>query len=200
MNKQEFLAELRKGLFGLPQADIEERLSFYSEVIDDRMEEGLSEAAAVDAIGSVSAVVAQILEDTPFKTLVKEKVRSSRVWKAWEIVLLVLGSPIWLSLLISALAVIFSAYVVLWSLVVALWSIGAALAACSIGGIVSAVALAIHGNLFMELAMLGAGICCGGLSILLFLGSKAATKGTLWLTKELALAIKGLFVGKEVKA
>ncbi len=199
MNKQEFLAELRKGLSGLPQEDIEERLPFYSEMIDDRMEEGLTEAEAVDAIGPVHAVVAQILEDTPFKTLVKEKVRSNRVWKAWEIVLLVLGSPIWVSLLIAALAVVFSAYVVLWSLVVALWSVGAALAACSVGGIVAAVALAIHGNLFMELAMLGAGICCAGLSILLFLCCKAATKGTLWLTKELALAIKGLFVGKEGK-
>ena len=39
MTKQEFLAELRRGLSGLPQNDIEERLNFYSEMIDDRMEE-----------------------------------------------------------------------------------------------------------------------------------------------------------------
>ena len=39
MNKQEFLAELRKRLSGLPQADIEERIVFYSEMIDDRTEE-----------------------------------------------------------------------------------------------------------------------------------------------------------------
>ena len=30
MSKQEFLAQLRKGLSGLPQDDIEERLTFYS--------------------------------------------------------------------------------------------------------------------------------------------------------------------------
>lgn len=41
MSKQEFLAELRKALSGLPQGDIEDRLTFYSEMIDDRMEEGL---------------------------------------------------------------------------------------------------------------------------------------------------------------
>ncbi len=43
MNKQAFLTQLRKGLSGLPQEDIEERLAFYSEMIDDRIEEGLSE-------------------------------------------------------------------------------------------------------------------------------------------------------------
>lgn len=61
MTKQEFLAELRRGLSGLPQNDIEERLNFYSEMIDDRMEEGLSEQEAVDGIGSVDSVVSQIL-------------------------------------------------------------------------------------------------------------------------------------------
>ena len=33
MNKQEFLTELRKGLSGLPQNDIEERLAFYGEML-----------------------------------------------------------------------------------------------------------------------------------------------------------------------
>ena len=59
MRKQEFLAKLRKGLSGLPQDDIEERLIFYSEMIEDRKEEGLSEEEAVAAIGSVDEIVAQ---------------------------------------------------------------------------------------------------------------------------------------------
>ena len=37
MLKTEFLTELQNGLSGLPQADIDERLSFYSEMIDDRI-------------------------------------------------------------------------------------------------------------------------------------------------------------------
>ena len=43
MTKKEFLSGLRKKLSGLPQEDSEERLNFYSEIIDDRVEEGLSE-------------------------------------------------------------------------------------------------------------------------------------------------------------
>jgi hypothetical protein len=41
MNKQEFLTALKKALSPLSKADLEERLSFYSEMIDDRIEEGL---------------------------------------------------------------------------------------------------------------------------------------------------------------
>lgn len=197
MNKQEFLTQLRKGLSGLPQEDIEERLTFYSEMIDDYIEEGLSESEAVSEIGSVNYVVTQILEDTPLTKLVKEKVKPNRVLRAWEIVLLVLGSPIWLSLLIAAFSIILAAYIVIWSVAVTLWSIEASFAACSLGGIISAVVFAFQGNGLTGLAVLSAGIFCAGLSIFLFFGCKAATKGILLLTKKMALGIKTLFVGKE---
>ena len=61
MNKQEFLAGLRKGLSGLPQEDIEERLLFYSEMIDDRIEEGMEEECAVAEMGTVQDVISQIM-------------------------------------------------------------------------------------------------------------------------------------------
>ena len=63
MHKHEFLAQLRKGLSGLPRDDVEERLSFYSEMIDDQMEEGLSEEEAVSAAGSVDEIVAQTIAE-----------------------------------------------------------------------------------------------------------------------------------------
>ena len=104
MNKQEFLSVLRKGLSGLPQDDIEERLTFYSEMLDDRIEEGLSEEAAVAAIGDAEEVVRQAVADIPLAKIAKERIRPKRRLKAWEIVLLALGSPIWLSLGIAAAA------------------------------------------------------------------------------------------------
>ena len=66
MCKQAFLDELRERLTGLPQEDIDERLDFYAEMIDDRVEEGLTEEEAVAAIGTVEEVFAQIVEETPF--------------------------------------------------------------------------------------------------------------------------------------
>ena len=47
MSKTEFLTELKKALEGLPEEDIEKSLEYYSEMIDDRIEDGLSEEEAV---------------------------------------------------------------------------------------------------------------------------------------------------------
>ena len=84
MNKAEFLARLRRGLAGLPREDVEERLTFYSETIDDRMEEGLTEEEAVADLGDVDEIAAQIVADTPLPRLVKERARSKRALRAWE--------------------------------------------------------------------------------------------------------------------
>ena len=65
MNKQEFLAQLREGLNGLPQEDIDERIAFYGEMIDDRLEDGLTEEEAVEAIGTTEEIAAQIFANTP---------------------------------------------------------------------------------------------------------------------------------------
>lgn len=197
MNKQEFLAELRKGLHGLPQNDIEERLTFYNEMIDDRIEEGLTEDAAVSEVGTVNEVVSQIVTETPLSKIVKEKVRPKRTLRVWEIVLLALGSPIWLSLLIAAFAVIFAVYVTAWSVIAALWASELALAASSIGSILSAVIFAFQVNGIVAIAVLGAGTAFAGLSIFLFFGCKETTKGILFLTKKMILGIKSLFIGKE---
>ena len=197
MSKQEFLARLRKGLLGLPQDDIEERLTFYSEMIDDRMEEGLSEEDAVSAIGNVDEIVAQVIADIPLAKIAKERIKPKRRLKAWEAVLLALGSPIWLSLGVAAFAVILSLYVSLWAVIISLWSVFVSVAACSLGGILACVIFAAGGNGASGAAMLAAGIVCVGLSIFLFYGCKAATAGTLILTKKMALWTKNIFIKKE---
>ena len=197
MDKQEFLRELRMGLNGLPQEDIEERLSFYAEMIDDRVEEGLTEQEAVAAIGSVAEVVAQIIGDTPLTKIVKEKIKPRRRLSAWEIVLLALGSPIWLSLLISLFAVVLSLYVSLWAVLVSIWSVFAALIGSALGALVGGVLLFCNGNTPGGLECVAGSLVCAGLAIFAFFGCRAATKGVLRLTKASALAVKKRCVRKE---
>ena len=197
MNKQEYLAQLRKGLSGLPKDDIDERLTFYSEMIDDRMEDGIPEETAVREIGTIDELVSQIISDIPLTRLVKEKITPKKKMKAWEIILLVLGSPIWLSLLIAAFAVILSLYAVLWSVLIVLWAVFASFAACCLAGIAAGVYFVAGGNGLTGIAMIGAGIVCAGLSVFMFFGCKAATKGILILTKKLAFRIKNCLIKKE---
>ena len=196
MNKQAFFNELRSRLKGLPQEDIEERLGFYEEMIDDRVEEGLSEEEAVADVGSIDEIVEQIIGQTPLTKLVREKVKPKRKLRAWEIVLLILGSPIWLALLIAAFAVILSLYIILWSPILVLWAIEISLMASTLACVAGAVILAVNGQGLLGVASLGAAFLTAGLSIFLFFGCKAATKGAALLTKKIALGIKSLFVGK----
>ena len=197
MCKQEFLAQLEKGLSGLPQADIDERLTFYSEMIDDRMEEGLSEEEAVAAAGTVPEIVAQATADTPSGRLAEE--RSKKKWqpKAWEVVLLAVGSPIWLSLGIAVMAVVFSLYISVWSVMVSLWAVFAALAACALGALAAGIIFICHGHGTAGLAVIAGGCILAGLSIFLFFGCKGATKGICALTGKIAVWMKQRIMKKE---
>ena len=93
MRKQEFLDALKRKIAGLPMCDVDEHLNFYSEMIDDRMEEGCGEEEAVAEVGSVDKIAAQILAETPPVKTAGERAKTGRRISTWEVVLLVLGFP-----------------------------------------------------------------------------------------------------------
>lgn len=193
MTKLEFLNQLRKQLSGLPEDDLAERLTFYSEMIDDRMEEGLSEQDAVLGIGSIESILQQLTAELPPLAPAKEKKNA----KVWVILLLILGSPIWLSLLISLFSVILSLYISLWAVIISLWAVFGSLVACALAGIASGIGLIIGGKVLTGIATIGIGLVCGGLSIFLFYGCLAASKGAVLLAKKLVLWAIHRFSKKE---
>lgn len=197
MNKQDFLAQLRRGLSGLPKEDLGERLTFYSEMIDDRMEDGVPEETAVREIGPVDRLAAQILAEIPSGKQTKETTAPKKKRKVWETVLLAAGSPVWLPLLIAALAVILALYAVLWSVILAFWAVFASVAVCALAGVAAGIYFMISGSVLTGIAVAGAGIVCAGLSVFLFFGCAAASKGVLYLTKVPAVRIRSVFIKKE---
>ena len=200
MNKQEFLTALRQGLSGLPIEDTEERLNFYSEMIDDQVEEGKSEEEAVASIGSVDEILSQILSEVPLTQIVKKKIKPKRRLRTWEIVLLAVGSPLWLSLGVSAFAVLISVYAVLWCMVATAWSVFGSLVGCAAGGIGAGVICFCMGNPSAGLLWIFGALVLAGLSIFGFFGCREATVGTARLTKLILLGIKKIFIvkGEEV--
>ena len=128
--------------------------------------------------------------------LTKEKTPKRRLG-VWEIVLLALGSPIWLSLLIAAFAVILSIYIAWWSVIISLWTVFGSLISCAFGSMIAAIVFAIGGKGITGLFMASAGLVCAGLSIFLFYGCKGVTNGTVLLTKKIFLGIKRSFLKKE---
>lgn len=196
MNKEEFLRELEAQLAVLPKSITEESLAFYSEMIDDRIEEGAGEEEAISEIGPVDQIVARIIEDTPVTKLVKEKVKSKGKMKAWEIVFLALGSPIWISLLIALFAIVLSVYIVLWSLIISIWAVEVSFWAGALLGVILGAAYFIFGEITNGLILISGFCICLGLSLFLFYGCKGATKGVLLLTKKILLGIKRLFCNR----
>lgn len=158
MDKNTFLTQLQKRLKGLPEEDLQRTLDYYREMIEDRMEEGLSEEEAVANIGSVEQIAEPLLPKTHKRKLT-----------AWEIVLLILGFPLWFPLLVAAAAVVIA-------LVVSIYAVDISLAACCAGGILCAVVYLVQLHWTGAAFLFGAGLLCGGLAILCFMGSNALMK------------------------
>lgn len=192
MNKQQFLTEISSRLKGIPEHDIKKSLDYYSEMIADRMEDGLAEADAVSAVGSVEEIVSQILsESTP---LILPKTRRTPI--IWEIILLILGSPVWLPLLLAAAIVILAVYIVIWSAILTLYAIDLSLAAGGILGAASAFMLIFSGYTVQAVLFFGTGLILAGISILLFFGFNQITKYTVILSKEIFVLLKKCIKGK----
>ena len=197
MNKEAFLAELRKKLSGLPESELEERIAFYSEMIDDRVDEGATEEEAVASLGPVEPIVDQVVSEIPLTRIVREKRSQGRRMKGGEIALLILGFPLWFPLLIAAAAIVFAFYVVLWSAAICLWAADLGLAAAGLGCLVSMIPYIEAGNIAGVFFAIGAGLVCIGLAILMFFVCLWISKALIRFTRKIFTRIKRMFVGKE---
>ena len=153
MNKEAFLSALKNALGSLPRKERKKTLDFYRELIDDRLEEGLSEEAIFAEIGTPEAIAAQVLSELPEKP--RKKI------SGWVIVLLVLGFPLWLPLLISAAAVVLA-------LLISLFVIELTFALCGVAGVLGGLILLTLWKPYAALALIGPGLVCLGLAIPLF--------------------------------
>jgi len=196
MTKREFLDDLKSRLSQLPPDEIGKRLAYYAELIDDMTEDGMDEHAAVEKLGDISKIAEDILREQPLQTLVKSRVKPRGGWTALNIILLVLGFPVWFPILMAIFAVVFSIYVVIWSVVVVLFAVVFAIAASGLALIVGGIWNMFH-NPLLALMVLGSGVALAGLSILAFLGAIYTAKGLAKLTVLIARGIKSLFIRKK---
>ena len=197
MNKNDFLVRLREGLSGLPQDDVAECLTFYEEMINDKVEDGLSEEDAVAEIGSVDKIVSQIVAEIPLPKLVKERIKPKRRLMVFEIILLILGFPVWFPLLITTFVIFLSVYIVIWAVILSLWAVELSCIASALVVAAAGVKFLCKGDWTQAIVMISAGMVLAGLSVFLFFGCKAVSKGAVIVTKKIALGIKSLFIRKE---
>ena len=122
MNKKQFCTFLENELrLYLSSKEVYKTLNFFKEMIDDRVDEGLSEEEAVAQLGNIDDIVGQILDEHNIK-----KRQKKLVWRfipqktpsAANIIIAILLFPIWITIF-SLVASFFIAFVsLIFSLVV----------------------------------------------------------------------------------
>ena len=194
MSRDAFIGELRHRMAGLPQEAVDRTVEYYSELIADSVEDGLTEEEAVARLEPMDQIVANVVKDTPLTQIVETRLQESKKkgGSGWVIALLILGAPVWLPLLIAVLAVLFSLFIALWAVVLAVILAGVAAVAA---GVFELARL----HLPQGLILLGGGLVCLGLCALAFLLMKLITVGTVKLCRWLWVGVKSLFVGKKGK-
>lgn len=200
MDKESYLALLREALRGLPEADVEESLAYYTELIEDRMEDGLGEAEAVAQLPAPEAAAEEILLSQPLAKVVAARVKPKRKLGAWEIVLLVLGSPVWLPLLLTFGILVLTAYLLIWVVALVLWTVDLSAAVGAVGGLAGMLGGILQRNLNLELFAVGAALAGAGLAILLFFAALWTTKASARLGGALLRSLKASLIGKETAA
>ena len=174
MTKQLFLNELSAALHGLSREERYRTLSYYDELIDDRVEDGQSEEEAVESLGSPEQIAREILgEEEPAPSTSKGR-------KVWLIVLLVLGFPLWGSLLLTAAILLLCVYLPVFLLGV----MALAFLASALIGVVGTPFLIVDvglltGGLPAGLFQLGMSVALLGLAVLSALGFYFTGKATV---------------------
>ena len=196
MTKEQFLYALRMRLSQLPESEIQKSLSYYDEMISDLMDDGMTEYDAVAHIGDVGEVAEQILSEQPLSTLIKTGVKPRRGWTPLAIVIAVIGSPIWLSILIALCAVGIALYVTMIAIAITVFAVVISLIVAGIALIIAAFLSFTH-SIGGMLALIGGGVAVIGLGVLAFIAAKYIVKGLVLLTKSIGRWVKSLFIKRE---
>ncbi len=200
MTKHEFTEKLQKILQerGLPAEEAAKSAEFYSEMIDDRIEDGMTEEQAISALGDIDEIAEKILYDTPLGVLMKSKFKEKKQAAGSPVLLIllaILGFPIWFSLAIAALAILISIYIIIWAGILSVFSVVAAVGLTGVLLLPAAVFI-ISLNPIAAMGLFSAGFILVGLCILFFFPAKFAAKALVSLTVLIGKGIKSLFIRK----
>lgn len=199
MTKTEFLSALEQRLFFLPDEEKQKYLAFYTEGLEDRIEDGMREEEAVADLGDLQAVVEAISAEQPLPALVTAQLRQSRRRAQNQTlftVLTVIGLPFWLPLAFAALLILLSFYIVIWSMIVCLYAVSACFALCAAVGLPAGVMQCFVSGVPTGVMLMGMAITCAGLFLLSLPAVKACTVQLLRFTKWVLKRIKYMFIPK----
>ena len=194
MIKSAFIDTLRASLESLNKDERDKFISYYEEIIEDYKESGLTEQEVINKIGSPQSIANNILSEQDTISINMPSFNS----KILNIILLVLGFPLWGSLLLTVVLLILSAYIVIWCVP---FTTGVSAIAFFVAALVSIIGspFMMSDTLAVGVVQLGLGISSVGISILLGLITIYLSKHFIAITKKLTYKVLKSFSKKVVK-
>ena len=194
MTRDEFLGRLGELLACLPADQVRETQEFYAEAIADRMEDGMGEEEAVAAMGAPGEVAEAVLDDLPAVPRAIARTRRRSATLLW--VLTIVGSPVWVPLLLAFAAVAVTVYVCIWILALCVWIVAVALGGAGMVELVFAACGVVIGHVPYALASAGMGLGLVGVALFVGAGAWAVSRqiarlSALWARKAVSPFWKG---------
>lgn len=193
MNKAEFLNELAFYLQKMNASEKNKFLTYYDEMISDYVENGMTEEVAVNKIGVPKKIAEELLGDYD-----SVKLNLPSTGSRWlNIILTIIGFPLWGSVLLAFILMVFSVYLIFWCVPLSTGAGCVGFFATSIIGIVGSPFVMIK-SFPVGVIQLGAGIASIGISLLLGFATIALSKKIIIITKNLNIKLITLFKKKVV--
>lgn len=188
MNKKDFLQKLDGYINVLPKAEKERLLNYYSEILEDRIEEGLTEEEAVLSLEKVEDIADQLLAEHKMqKSDTSGKISDTK--RNW---LLALTSPFWIFGVFAYLMLLLAGYILIGALIFTLVAFLISFAVGTVAGLFS-LSFAFPMSTIHGMLNLSVTITCAGLFIFSLWGYKRGIRRLLSWGKWMALKTGVLF-------
>lgn len=207
MNRQDFIASLRRELSKLPPEEIADATEFYEEYFDETMDgldlEGLTEEEAeaakakkeaelINEIGSPKAIAKQIKAEYASKILEGDETALAvkptvghKLSAIWWVIIGICSAPVSIPVAIGLAALVFAILMGMFGIMLGLFCAvveGFILSVVSIGFGISSLPISVP-----------AGVMCLGAGLMGLALSAAAAVGAVLLVKAIVLALAGYF-------
>ena len=186
MNKENFFRQLKSLLSSMDKAECDKFIRYYEEIFEDYKEDGLTDEEIINKIGSPQSIARNILgnQDT-----INTKAPTNKMLIT---ILLILGFPLWGSLLIAFLSIVFSFFIVILCAPFTTGVISFSLFAASIMSIIG-FPFMVSEILPVGIVQLGFGISSLGIAILSGILTLYLSKRIIIATKKVASKILNMF-------
>lgn len=194
MNKKEFLSSLKKHLHLLGDKDSDRFIEYYDEMIEDYQEDGYSEQKAVQQVGQPAMIAEGIMKEQGIKTVQVPTFGE----KATRLSILILGFPLWGSILATVFLLILSVYLVIWCIPLVT---GTVTLVGLLGGFWSIIGspFIFQDGLHVVVTQIGVGIFLLGVGLLSGIATAYLTKLFVQITIQTTKAFIGMFKKKVVR-